>query len=220
MKGRNLFLTSILALAVGVALIVFRNVINSDTLVSVGGIFFIAAGVVNMAVFLGGRDKEGKARQGVFSSTFGWVSSAAAVLLGLSMLVFHDKFVGLVNFMFAVLIAITALYQLFLLIFGARPVRLPQWLFIAPVLLVGAAVYLFIPSVYTTDPVVMITTGASFIVFGLAMLVECFYIGNSNRRALKASRSETSGNATVKAESDTEHQEAPVVPESADPQEK
>lgn len=188
MKGRNLFLTALLAIAAGIALIIFRNIINSATLVTVGGIIFIATGLINMMLFLGGRDSEGKARQGFFTHAFGWGASAASMLLGLAMLIFHDLFVGLVNFMFAVLIAVAALYQLFLLLFGARPVQLPRWLFIGAVLLAGASVFLFIPSATTTDPVVMLTTGISFIVFGAATLLESFYIGNANRTALKAAK--------------------------------
>ncbi len=187
MKGKNLFLTALLSIAVGIALVAFKNVINSSTLVTVGGIFFIATGVINMGLFLGSRDKDGKSRQGFFGSAFGWGASAASVLLGLAMLIFHDRFVGLVNFMFAVLIAVTALYQLFLLIFGSRPVQLPSWLFVAPVLLVGASVFLFIPT-GVTDAVIMLTTGISFIVFGTAMLIESFFIGNANRQRLKSEK--------------------------------
>lgn len=185
MKGRNLFLTALLAIAAGIALIFFKDVINSRMLVTVGGIFFIATGVINMGIFLGSRDKEGKARQGFMSNAFGWGASSASVLLGLAMLIFNDRFVGLVNFMFAVLIAVAALYQLFLLLFGARPVRLPGWLFIGVVLLTIGAVWLFIPSAYTTDANVMLTTGISFIVFGATTLIESFFIGSANRQARK-----------------------------------
>ncbi|MDE6311814.1 MAG: DUF308 domain-containing protein [Muribaculaceae bacterium] len=187
MKGRNLFLTALLSLAAGIALIIFKNVINSSSLVTVGGIFFIATGVVNMGIFLGSRDKEGKARQGFFSTAFGWGASAASVLLGLSMLIFNDRFEGLVNFMFAVLIAVGALYQLFLLLFGSRPVKLPGWLYIGVILLTIGSVFLFIPSAYITDVNVMLTTGISAIVFGATTLFESFFIGAANRRTLKES---------------------------------
>jgi uncharacterized membrane protein HdeD (DUF308 family) len=198
MKGRNLFLTALLAIAAGIALIIFRNVINSATLVTAGGIFFIATGVINMGLFIGGRDKDGNSRQGFLSHAFGWGASAAAMLLGLAMLIFHERFVGLVNFMFAVLIGVAALYQLFLLIFGSRPVKLPDWLFIAPVLLAGASVFLFIP--VATDPVVMLTTGIAFVVFGTATLIESFFIGSANRSALKAAKAEAAKAEAAKEE--------------------
>ncbi len=200
MKGRNLFLTALLAIAAGIALIIFRNVVNSATLVTAGGIFFIATGVINMGLFIGGRDKDGNSRQGFISHAFGWGASAAAMLLGLAMLIFHERFVGLVNFMFAVLIGVAALYQLFLLIFGSRPVKLPDWLFIAPVLLAGASVFLFIPSTVATDPVVMLTTGIAFVVFGTATLIESFFIGSANRSALKAAKAEAAKAEAAKEE--------------------
>lgn len=186
MKGRNLFLTAIIAIIIGVAMLFFNRTITGGKLVTVGGIIFIVAGILNMISLLGGRDNKGESRQGFLSTSFGWATSAAAVLLGLCMLIFHDRFVELVTFMFAVLVGVAALYQIFLLIFGARPTRLPNWLFIAPILLVGAAVYLFIPSVRNTDSVVMIVTGGSFALFGVALLIEAGYIGHKNHLALKA----------------------------------
>ncbi len=220
MKGRNLFLTALLSLAAGIALIIFKDVINSSTLVTVGGIFFIATGVVNMGIFLGSRDKEGKARSGFFSTAFGWGASAASVLLGLSMLIFNDRFIGLVNFMFAVLIAVGALYQLFLLLFGSRPVHLPGWLYIGVILLTIGSVFLFIPSAYITDVNVMLTTGISAIVFGAATLFESFFIGSANRRALKESTAsesekepeEEKGDERAKTEEKTKTEEK--APES------
>ena len=74
-----------------------------------------------MTVFLGSRDKEGRARMGAFGTAFGWIASAAAVVLGLAMLIFSKAFAAMIGFMFAVLLLFAALFQLFLLLFGSRP---------------------------------------------------------------------------------------------------
>lgn len=186
MKGRNLILTAILAILAGLAMIIFNRSLSSNGLVTAGGIIFIAAGVINMMLFLGGRDKEGKARQGVFANAFGWATSGAAIILGLAMLIFRDRFVELVSFMFGVIVAVAALYQIFVLCFGARPVVLPNWLFIAPIILACGAVYLFIPTWSSSDPRILTVTGAGLVLFGIATAIEGSMIGSANHRKLKS----------------------------------
>lgn len=190
MKGQHLFFTSLPAIAAGIALIFFHNSISSASLVNTGGILFIATGLINIALLLWPTEREDKSRRGFFSNALGWCVGAASVLLGLAMLIFQDRFMELVYFMLAVLIAISALYQFFLLSIGSRPVKLPAWLFIAPILLTGISVFLFVPSSIATDSVVMLTTGIAFIIFGIAMLIEGVLIGNANRMVAKAYRTQ------------------------------
>lgn len=118
MKGKNLIFTGLLVAAVGLMMLLFRNALASGGVVIAAGILFVGAGVLNMSVFLGARDKKGHARMGALGTVFGWVASAAAVVLGLAMLIFSNAFAALVGFMFAVLLLFAALFQLFLLLFG------------------------------------------------------------------------------------------------------
>lgn len=127
MKGKNLLLTGLLAVLLGLVLIIFRNSLADGGIVIAAGIIFVAAGLLNMSVFLGARDKQGRARMGAFGTVFGWVASAAAVILGLAMLIFSGAFVALIGFMFAVLIIFAALFQMGLLLFGSRPHKLNSW---------------------------------------------------------------------------------------------
>ena len=186
MKGRNLFFTGLVAAAVGLILIIFRNSLANGDVVKAAGILFVAAGVLNVTVFLASRDKEGRARLGVFGTAFGWIASAAAVVLGLAMLIFSSAFVAITGFMFAVLILFCALFQMFVLFFGTRPVRLSNWYFIVPMVLVASALYIFFNKPDDIgEHVVMIVTGCAFIVFGLSTAVEGIAVGQGNRRARK-----------------------------------
>ncbi len=146
---------------------------------------FVAAGILNMTVFLGARDRKGRARQGALGIAFGWIASAAAVVLGLAMLIFRGTFVPIVGFMFGVLVSLTALFQFFLLIFGSRPAGLSKWFFLFPIALVGAAVYVFSCDSSTppaSNELTMVTVSAiSFVVFGAGTLIEGLVIGNANR---------------------------------------
>ena len=136
MKGRNLLLTGLVNLLIGILLIIFRTSLSNGRLVILIGAIFLIAGVINMTVLLGSRDKNGKARSGIFGTTFGWIASTAAVVMGLAMIIFCNDFVAMMGFVFGVLILFAALFQLFLLIFGSRPVTLSPWFYLVPAALV------------------------------------------------------------------------------------
>lgn len=189
MRGRNLFFTGLLIALVGVLLIIFRTALADGGIVTAAGILFVLAGVLNMAVFLAPAHKGEKPRAGVLATTFGWIASAAAAVLGLAMLIFSKVFVAIVGFMFAVLLLFAALFQLFVLLFGARPVRFPGWLYIVPTLLVGAAIYIFMRRPDTPGETIdLILTGSGFILFGAATIIEGLILGNVRRQAANAAR--------------------------------
>lgn len=184
MKGRNLLLTGIVNLIIGILLILFRTSLSNGRLVILIGAVFLVAGIINMTVLLGSRDKNGKARSGVFGTTFGWIASTAAVVMGLAMIIFCNDFVAMMGFVFGVLILFAALFQLFLLIFGSRPIVLSPWFYLVPAALVGAAIYIILNTPENANhDTVMIVTGISFIVFGAFTIIEGAAIGQVNRQS-------------------------------------
>ncbi len=205
MKGRNLVFTSALILVAGIILIITRQSINSDGIVTSGGILFILAGLLNILAFDGMRRKtEGKreAARGMMSSTFNWLSSAAAIMLGICMLIFKSTFISLVPAMFGILVAFAAFYQLYVLAVGVRPNILPVWFYIVPMGLAGTAVYLFTLKPVESDLVIMLTTGIALAVFGAAGVAEGLYLGYMRRADEKAEISasepaESASEATV-----------------------
>lgn len=182
MKGKNLILIGVLVFAVGLLLTIFRHSLADGGIVRLAGIIFVGAGVLNMTVFLASRDKEGRSRMGALGTAFGWIASAAAVVLGLSMLIFKDAFVALIGFMFGVLLLFAAVFQIFLLLFGSRPTRISNWFFIVPAVIIGAAIYIFLrkpdTAGETTD---LLVTGITFMIFGIATVIEGSVVGQSNR---------------------------------------
>lgn len=188
MKGRNLIITGAIALIVGVLMLIFRVQLANGGIVISAGILFVVAGVLNMTVFLGSRDSRGRSRIGAFGTAFGWIASAAAVVLGLAMLIFSTAFVALIGFVFAVMLLFAALFQLFLLLFGSRPIRLSNWFFLVPAALVAAAIYIFIRKPDTQGETYdMIFIGISFVVFGLFTIIEGSIIGQTNHSAINKS---------------------------------
>ncbi len=181
MKGRNLILMAVGTLAVGILMILFRNTLASNNVVIGCGILFILAGLANVTIFLGSRDKHGRARMGAVGTAIGWVASAAAVVLGVVMVLFRTVFETMVGYMFAVLLLFGAIFQFCLLLFGSRPVRLSSWFFLVPMALCGAAVYIFMQQPGQADYTIMLVTGCALAFFGLMTLVEAAAISSGNR---------------------------------------
>lgn len=167
-------------------MIIFRNALASYSVVIGCGILFILAGVANVTVFLGSRDKNGHARIGAVGTAIGWLASAAAVVLGVVMVLFRTVFETMVGYMFAVLLLFGALFQFCLLLFGSKPVKLSSWFFLVPMALCGAAVYIFMQQPGRSDYAIMLTTGISLAFFGLMTLVEAASISAGNRTLRKA----------------------------------
>lgn len=186
MKGRNLVIAGLPILAVGIGLAVARQSIQAGGVVMTGAILFVFAGILNLMSFAGAKRDERRSR-GAVVSLFGQITSVAAIILGLSMLIFRDTFSTLVPFMFGIIVGFMSLYQYFLLAYGCRPDRLPGWLYIVPTALAACAVYLFMQRAgETADSVIMLTTGISLGVFGLTAVVEGLMIGRQNRETAPA----------------------------------
>ncbi len=180
MKGRNLILTAGLVMAAGIVLIITHNSIRSTGVVVTGGILFVIAGLINVLLFEGER-KRGRWDRGALSSTFSWLTSVAAVILGICMLVFQGTFITLVPMMFGILVAFSALYQFYILAIGSRPTLLPGWFYIVPVALIGGAAFIFMQDSYSNDPKIMLATGISLTAFGVAGLAESAMLSHYRR---------------------------------------
>lgn len=204
MKGKNLYATSVVMLAVGLILAFLSPHVDSTKVVLVCGGLFILSGVANMFYFLGSRDREGRARMNATGTVVGWLASAAAIVLGLAMLIFQTTFVGMVSFMFAILVGASAVFQFFLLLFGTRPARLNGFFYIVPMLLAGAAVYIYMqkPLTIEDDHRIILIAGIAFAVFGLASLIEAIAISTANRTLRKSKEEEEESEHTEHAEED------------------
>lgn len=220
----------LLALAAGVILIFTYRGISSTGVVMTGGILFILAGIFNVLAAGYERrraERAGGRGRGVISATVNWLACAGAVILGVCMLIFQSTFVALIPFIFGVLIAFSAFYQLYLLAYGTRPAMLPGWLYIVPLALAGAAVYLFLQKPELDDAVIMLTTGIALTFFGLATFAEGTMLGTIHRRNIRDAKAAEKAQAeaakakpldeTPTAPVPAEDKPAPSRPEPLDP---
>lgn len=167
MKGKSLFLMSIPALIAGIAMIITYRSISSIGVIITCGVLFIAAGAGSLLLMHGGGTRK------AFTVVLTRFTGAASILLGLSMLLFRETFTAIVPFMFGILVALQALYMFYILSVSRERKVLPGWLYVLATALGGAAAYLFIqtPGQESDDTTIMLVTGISLTVFGLAVLL-------------------------------------------------
>lgn len=181
MKGRSLTIIGIFAAAVAAVLILSYKSISITGITITCGILFVAVGLVNM-IFFGYKSKEES------SKVLTLISNAAAIVLGLSMLVFRDEFSPMIAFMLGLLVAVCSLWQFFVLAIGARPHQLPAWLYLFPVILACGALFIYLKPDYgdQNDSVLLLATGISMAVLGLGCILEGSILGVARRKDEKA----------------------------------
>lgn len=191
MKGKNLSITAILAIVAGVILIIANRSIYSTGVVITGGILFIAAGILNVFVFDNERRSDRRGR-GAFASTLSLLSSIGAVVLGVCMIIFQDTFTVLVPYIFGIIVAFLACYQFYVLAIGARPTVLPVWFYFFPVLLLGAAIYIFFRRPDTDDHLITLASGIALSFFGLVTIIEAIMISDGRKKVNQETESASS----------------------------
>ncbi|MCD8388079.1 MAG: DUF308 domain-containing protein [Bacteroidales bacterium] len=180
MKGKTLSTLGILIAAVGAVLIICHKQITSTGIVITGGILFMAVGLVNLIIY--GQSTKGDHGMG---RAFAQIANAAAIVLGICMLVFESTFSPLVPFIFGLLVAVCALWEFFLLAVGTRPHSLPGWMFVFPLLLAGGSVFIFLQK-DAEEHLIMLVTGIALAVLGVGCIIEGSALGMVRRAARKA----------------------------------
>lgn len=178
MRGRSLTIAGIFAAAIAAVLILCYKSISLMGVAITCGILFVAVGLINMIFF-------GYRAGGESSKVLNLVTNAAAIILGLSLLVFSEEFRPMVAFMFGLLVAVCSLWQFFVLAIGARPYQLPAWLYLFPVLLAGGSVYIFMNPNHD-DNILILATGIAMAVLGAGCLIEGSILGMARRSDEKA----------------------------------
>lgn len=189
MKSRNFYVLGLPALLVGVILIItYRNISSSGVIIT-GGILFILVGLLNLIFFRSHGTRESS--HSVIATVASRVSSAGAIILGLALLLFNETFASLVPFIFAILIALLAIDQFYILAISETRKVLSPWFLIAPLALLGTALYIFLGDAQSRpDETVMLCTGIAAAFFGLISVVEALIV-SARTPAAPVSEAET-----------------------------
>lgn len=179
------WLTIAVAAAVGVLFVIWHSRIDLLSWIVVAmGVLLIIPGAYNMITSMAGRrqarriaagesvavTKRGAGRNADISSM---LASVCTIGLGVWMLVNPDFFVGMLAYLFAVLLIAYGLYQIYSLAYLSRPYVMPWFFYIVPVVLVAAGVVILCTSVRTMNSVVVLVTGIMLMVSAVNRALQC-----------------------------------------------
>lgn len=185
MKRRSYFLLSLLAIVAGVIFILSYMTISSAVLVMLGGVLFIVAGLLNMAIYVSKRREHGERKP--ITTFLGYLTGGAAIILGLLMLIFEATFSVAVPYLFGLLMIVMATVQLFVLLSRRGRMQFSSWFLLAPLVLIGIGVFIATFEAVVCDSTVMLATGIGLAFSGLVWGVEGFVVGRSGAIADEAS---------------------------------
>lgn len=177
MKRRSYFLLSLLAIVAGVVFILSYTTISSAVLVMLGGVLFIVAGLLNMAIYVGKRHEHGERKP--IATFLGYLTGGAAIILGLSMLIFEATFSVAVPYLFGLLMIAMATAQLFVLLSRRGRLQFSSWFLLAPLVLIGIGVFIATLEAVVSDSTIMLATGIGLAFGGLVWAVEGIVVGRS-----------------------------------------
>lgn len=177
MKRRSYFLLSLLAIVAGVVFILSYTTISSAVLVMLGGVLFIVAGFLNMAIYVGKRHEHGERKP--ITTFLGYLTGGAAIILGLSMLIFEATFSVVVPYLFGLLMIAMATAQLFVLLSRRGRLQFSSWFLLAPLVLIGIGIFIATLEAVVCDSTIMLATGIGLAFGGSVWAVEGIVVGRS-----------------------------------------
>lgn len=183
MKGKSSILSSVLILALGVVMIIINKSLKASGVVMCGGILFLLASLFNVFNLM---SEDRRLRVSMISQVFGWICSIAGIILGLCMLVFDATFIPLIPYIFGLLLALASVFHFFVLSISYRPVMFPGWMYLFPVVILAGGVWVFFMNAGTSDPQMMIVTGAGLNVFSVAVFIEAGFLHVYNKAQREA----------------------------------
>lgn len=164
MRGKTDLITSVIVLAVGIALIcLYKRVDILDWIIILVGIMFMIPGIFNLISGLAGKQS---------GNASAIVAGIGAICLGVVMCIVPGFFAQILVYIFAGILIIGGIYHIAFLGWLAKPYILPWYYYIIPVLMIGAGLVMIFTGVRTLNNTVVLITGIAFVCSSLNSLVE------------------------------------------------
>lgn len=169
MNGKGNIITNLIILASGIVLCIMSN--RPDilhTIILVTGIMFIVPALVNLVLLFGKQQGTGTERTSYTMRVVGWISSIAAIILGICLVVSPDSFVEILVYLFGGVLVLGSLMQIYMLARGYHPAKFPGTLYIAPVIiLIGGVTMLSLGRTTISDRIITLMMGIGMILFAV-----------------------------------------------------
>ncbi len=184
MKGKiTLVLTSLFMALLGVVLIAFYDNPNMAELVAMSlGVLFLAPSLFSIIMLLftnvPGDDS-------MHNPRYNLIPTIGGLSFGIMIILKAEVFVGVLKYLFALLLVLGGLYYVFYLAFSKNRVSMPKWFFFLPtvVTLVGVAA-LLLP--IESNQIIFLTVGVSMVALALTQVLIAFTEFAVERAAKKA----------------------------------
>lgn len=180
-KVRTSLVAGLITLVAGFAMVFFRDSITSTGIVVTGGVLFIVAALFNALLTFMVKNPDGTRRSGTVTFLLNMIASAAALSFGVCMLMLQDKFEPLIPVVFAVLVLFGALMLFYAIAIAARPILIPGWVYLFAVAMVVGAIMIFRLKTPGDDALIMLYSGISLMVYGVASLIIGIVVSRDRR---------------------------------------
>lgn len=203
MKGRiTLVVTNIVMLALGVVLVAFCNDARMAELIAIAlGVLFLAPSLFSLIMLLFTNVPESEA---MHNPRYNLVPTIGGLSFGLVIVLRASEFVGLLKYLFAILLIAGGLYYVFYIVFSRSTLKMPKWYYFLPsVVTLAGIVALVLP--IEDNALIFFITGVSLIALSVTSIV----ISYSEYMAARAAAKEAA--ATAAAATPAEEVKAEVV---------
>lgn len=187
MNTKATVLTNIIILLAGAALCYVHAMDNiPHAIVFITGITLIVPGLINLVLLFSHRD-DSKHRPTASMKIAGWITSIAAVGLGVLMVTAPGLFTPVLVYIFGGVMGLASLMLIYLMSRAMKAEQMASWPIVGPVLtLIAGVVMICMGQPRLTDQMVTLMTGVGMIVFAVSWLMASTMVAAHNRRARKA----------------------------------
>lgn len=183
---RASLLSTLITLATGIILCVAYGIQDSTRIIIfIAGASFMIASLVNIVMLCDSRDRQGRRKRSVFSSTVGWIASVAGVALGLTMLLTPQTFVSSLVILFGAILVLTGIYQFVVYARGLPGYSFAAWTYLLPLMILAdGAVMLFYSGLRQPDNgrYTVLLMGIGLILAAIANAIVYVEVARYNRR--------------------------------------
>lgn len=182
MYYKNHIWIMLVSLAAGIACVML-NKIAPETIVIILGTMFIAAGVINLAVIFGSKNKTDEVEKRPSFSNF--VTSLAAAALGTWLIIAPEDNVALITRIISIIVILGSGYLLFSMLVYFRNVRFRFGFYILPAIILAVGIWMLI-SPLTFASFLVLIAGIILIIYGVAIAMELLVIRAFERKIKKS----------------------------------
>lgn len=177
MKAKTAILMSLLIFVAGIVLTIIHTLDVFTGLIIALGIIFIIPGIINIATLSSIKQEELDNKKSSQPSRFhvvcGLISAVGSVIMGISMIGWTELFIKFLPLIFGSILIFGGCFHACAMGMAFRPIRLPLWLYIFPVILIalGASI-IFIDKATLLPHHIVLMTGIGFIIFAINAFIE------------------------------------------------